>query len=309
MASDPSRNTYSSYLQLAQLLSAQKTSSKSDDELLFIVIHQSHELWFKLMIHELDCAIAALAPPAGSPPRSDSLLIAYKRLSRVSEVQELLISSWRVLRTLTPDEFHVFRDTVGRDGASGFQSIQYRVLEFKLGLKYRQIDMDAEKKSVFGNSGTEDDRVLEAALAGKSIYDAVNIYLARHKKGYGIGDLHKGDYTQRYTKQLAVFRCWKDIYEDREEDPELYQLGEKLIDVEDAFRRWRLDHLSTVARIIGSNTGTGGSSGLRYLKGVANQLFETPMFPELWDVRNYMFNKGGFDEVRAGYATPTTTSP
>ncbi len=302
MASDSPRNTYATYLQLAQLLSAQKTSTRSDDELLFIVIHQSHELWFKLMIHELDCAIAALAPSAGAPPKSDSLLTAYKRLARVSEVQELLISSWGVLRTLTPDEFHVFRDTVGRDGASGFQSVQYRILEFKLGLKYRHLDVDDQKKSVFGNASAEDEQALEAALAGKSIYDAVNIYLGRHKKGYGIEDPRKGDYSQRYTKQLPVFRCWKDIYEDRDEDPDLYQLGEKLIDVEDAFRRWRLDHLSTVARIIGSNTGTGGSSGLRYLKGVANQLFETPMFPELWDVRNYMFNKTGFDELRAGYA-------
>jgi tryptophan 2,3-dioxygenase len=305
MAIDPQRNTYSTYLQLAQLLSAQKTSTASDDELLFIVIHQSHELWFKLVIHELDCAITALAPPGGSPHKTDSLLTAYKRLARVGEILELLISSWSVLRTLTPDEFHVFRDTVGRDGASGFQSVQYRVLEFKLGLKYRQLDVDAEKKSVFGSGSDEDERVLESALAGKSIYDAVNIYLARHKKSYGIDDPRKGDYTQRYAKQLAVFRCWKDIYEDREQDPDLYQLGEKLVDVEDGFRRWRLNHLSTVSRIIGSNTGTGGSSGLRYLKGVANQLYESPMFPELWDVRNYMFNKTGFDEERAGYVPST----
>jgi tryptophan 2,3-dioxygenase len=305
MAIDPQRNTYSTYLQLAQLLSAQKTSTASDDELLFIVIHQSHELWFKLAIHELDCAITALAPPGGSPHKTDSLLTAYKRLARVGETLELLISSWSVLRTLTPDEFHVFRSTVGRDGASGFQSVQYRVLEFKLGLKYRQLDVDAGKKSVFGNGSDEDERALEAALAGKSIYDAVNVYLARHRKGYGIADPRKGDYTQRYAKQLAVFRCWRDIYEDREEAPDLYQLGEKLVDVEDAFRRWRLNHLSTVSRIIGSNTGTGGSSGLRYLKGVANQLYESPMFPELWDVRNYMFNKAGFDEERAGYVSST----
>ena len=127
-----STHTYASYLEIDKLLSAQRSMTDSDDELLFIVIHQAHELWFKLAIHELGCAIAALQRER---PSNGDCVIAFKRLSRVSEIQRILIASWGVLTTLTPDEFHVFRLTVGQNGASGFQSIQYRVLEFKLGLK------------------------------------------------------------------------------------------------------------------------------------------------------------------------------
>ena len=126
-----SAHTYSSYLEIEKLLSAQRSMTDSDDELLFIVIHQAHELWFKLAIHELSCAIEALQRER---PRNGECIIAFKRLSRVSAIQHILISSWDVLATLTPDEFFLFRETVGRDGASGFQSIQYRALEYKLGL-------------------------------------------------------------------------------------------------------------------------------------------------------------------------------
>src|SRR6266404_2338421 len=131
-------NTYASYLGLQRLLSAQTLQTSSDDELLFIIIHQQHELWFKLMIHELDCAINSLLKEQA---HEGDCIIAFKRLSRVSAIQHILISSWDVLATLTPDEFFLFRETVGRDGASGFQSIQYRVLEYKLGLKYRSLTM------------------------------------------------------------------------------------------------------------------------------------------------------------------------
>jgi len=301
------RNTYASYLQIDRLLSAQHVQTGSRDELLFIVIHQSHELWFKLAIHELDCAIDALAPALPGRRRGMSdCVFAQKRLARVSEIQELLIATWGVLRTLTPDEFHVFRDTVGRDGASGFQSLQYRVLEFKLGLKYDQTafelgDGRTVAKSIYENVDAAGAEVLRQALSGRSIYDAVNVFLSEVYPDHGIADPRHGDHARPYIKQRSVFRCWRGIYEDRDAAPELYQLGEKLIDLEDAFRRWRVNHLSTVSRIIGSNAGTGGSSGLRYLKGVANQLFEKPMFPELWDVRNYMFDKKRFDEDAAGY--------
>src|SRR3984893_15676255 len=131
--------TYSSYLEIDKLLSSQRLMTDSDDELLFIIIHQAHELWFKLAIHELGCAIAALHRDR---PSNSDCIIAFKRLSRVSEIQRMLIASWDVLTTLTPDEFHVFRLTGGQNGASGFQSIQYRILEFKLGLKYRTVQFD-----------------------------------------------------------------------------------------------------------------------------------------------------------------------
>jgi tryptophan 2,3-dioxygenase len=305
------KNTYATYLQIDRLLSAQTLQTGSDDELLFIVIHQSHELWFKLAIHELDCAIRALAPAASSKRRPDirDCVSAYMHLARVSQIQELLIMSWSVLRTLTPDEFHVFRGTVGRDGASGFQSVQYRILEFKLGLKYDAMEIEVLangqsrkiRKSIFENVTQEDQRRLHDALNGLSIYDATIAFISAFKKGYEIHDLRAGDHSVRYVKQKGVFQFWKDIYEDRQSDPELYQLGEKLIDLEDAFRRWRFNHLATVSRIIGSNAGTGGSTGLRYLKGIANQLFEDPMYPELWDVRNYMFDKTRFNIEAAGY--------
>src|SRR5712691_5797827 len=167
------RNTYAKYLQLQKLLSSQVTRTSSQDELLFIIMHQSHELWFKLAIHELACATRALMEGVSGK----DCLMAFKRLSRVSEIQHLLIRSWDVLTTLTPDEFFLFRETVGRDGASGFQSVQYRAFEFRLGLKYRAIAMqtpDGERTlSVEGQAETPQDRTaIAAALKAPSIYDA-----------------------------------------------------------------------------------------------------------------------------------------
>src|SRR5215471_8671349 len=176
------KNTYASYLGLRQLLSAQTLQTSSDDELLFIIIHQQHELWFKLAIHELDCAINSLMREEA---REAACIIAFKRLSRVSAIQHILISSWDVLATLKPDEFFLFRETVGRDGASGFQSVQYRMLEYKLGLKYRYIDFEppsGETRSfdVFENAqGDEEKERLRDALAAPAIYDAVISYVAK----------------------------------------------------------------------------------------------------------------------------------
>jgi tryptophan 2,3-dioxygenase len=298
-------NTYASYLGLERLLSAQTLQTSSDDELLFIIIHQQHELWFKLAIHELDCAIASLMKEQA---QEADCIIAFKRLSRVSAIQHILISSWDVLATLTPDEFFLFRETVGRDGASGFQSVQYRVLEFKLGLKYRSIAFELPS----GQTRTvdlfkiaqrhEERKALRAALEEPAIYDAVISYMARALPAFAIADPRSGDYSLRHEKSQAVFRAWAHVYRNRMSAPGLYQLGEKLIDLEDAFRKWRFTHLATVSRVIGSNAGTGGSSGLRYLKQAANQLFETPMYPELWDVRKEMFSRPEeFDLVAAGY--------
>ena len=282
------KNTYAGYLQLDKLLSAQVARTGSEDELLFIVMHQSHELWFKLAIHELACATDALMQGVSGK----DCLMAYKRLSRVREIENLLIHSWDVLTTLTPDEFFLFRETVGKDGASGFQSVQYRVLEYHLGLKYRALTMQTPRgpvsMSVFDAVETVPRKTLESALAAPSIYDATIDFMARTSFD---GIEPRRDYSSQYRRSDAVFAAWRQVYEDRHEAPELYQLGEKLIDLEDAFRRWRFAHLATVSRVIGINPGTGGSSGLQYLQAAANQLIEAPLYPELWEVRNAMFSR------------------
>jgi len=283
------RNTYAKYLQLEKLLSSQVTRTQSEDELLFIIMHQSHELWFKLAIHELTCASRELLEGEAGK----DCLMAFKRLSRVSEIQKLLIRSWDVLTTLTPDEFFLFRETVGKDGASGFQSVQYRVFEFRLGLKYRSLTMQTpvgeRSVAVVDQVDNQQDRAaIETALAAPSIYDATVAHMA-HLPFTGIEPRH--DYASPYQRSEAVFVAWRHVYEDREQFPELYQLGEKLIDLEDAFRRWRFAHLATVSRVIGINPGTGGSMGLQYLKSAANQLIESPLYPELWEVRNAMFSR------------------
>src|SRR5712671_413560 len=216
------KNTYAKYLQLQKLLSSQVTRTQSEDELLFIIMHQSHELWFKLAIHELGCATGALM--AGVSGKD--CLMAFKRLSRVREIQNLLIHSWDVLTTLTPDEFFLFRETVGRDGASGFQSVQYRIFEFRLGLKYRSIVLQTPEGertiSVEGQAETPQDRAaLATALTAPSIYDATVDYMARLPFS---GIERRGDYSSRYTRSAAVFEAWQHVYDDRERAPELYQL-------------------------------------------------------------------------------------
>jgi len=302
-----SEHTYASYLEIDKLLSAQRSMTQSDDELLFIVIHQAHELWFKLAIHELSCAIAALLRDR---PSNSDCVIAFKRLSRVSEIQRVLIASWGVLTTLTPDEFHVFRLTVGQNGASGFQSIQYRVLEFKLGLKYHTVrfekpvdgGLQTVEFDVFSNArGGEDRQALDDALNRPSIYDAVVHYMSKRLPMFGIPESLATEYADAYRKKLPVFNAWRYVYQNRANEPELYQLGEKLVDLEDAFRRWRFAHVATVSRVIGNSTGTGGSIGLRYLRQAADKLFDDPIYPELWDVRNAMFSPTEFDLESAGY--------
>jgi tryptophan 2,3-dioxygenase len=302
-----SEHTYASYLEIDKLLSAQRSMTQSDDELLFIVIHQAHELWFKLAIHELSCAIAALQHER---PSNSDCVIAFKRLSRVSEIQRVLIASWGVLTTLTPDEFHVFRLTVGQNGASGFQSTQYRVLEFGLGLKYRTVrfekpvngGLQTVEFDLFANARTDADRhALNDALNRPSIYDAVIYYMSKRLPMFGIRESLAVEYAEPYRKKLPVFFAWRYVYENRDNEPELYQLGEKLVDLEDAFRRWRFAHVATVSRVIGNSTGTGGSTGLRYLRQAADKLFDDPIYPELWDVRNAMFSPTEFDLKSAGY--------
>lgn len=283
-------NTYCTYLQLDVLLKAQVERTDSSDELLFIIIHQSQELWFKLIIHELDAANLFLTQ---SEATKGNCIMAYKRLSRVHEILKILINTWDVLTTLTPDEFIVFRNTVGKDNASGFQSVQYRIMEFKLGLKYRTIKLD----TVGGEFIVPYDRyaegraqklALDGALLSPSVYDAVVMFMSNAKVGR-IDNTKRKEYSQRYERREDVLSAWRYVYRNRMKAGELYQLGEKLIDIEDALRRWRFVHLATVSRVIGTNTGTGGSLGLQYLQRVANELISNPIFPELWEIRSEMF--------------------
>lgn len=283
-----SENTYSSYLHLDQLLSAQDCATEADSELLFLTIHQAKELWFKLMIHELEGARRALY--AGDEMR------AYKILSRVHQIQLVQIRTWDVLSTLSPTEFQVFRESVGRDGASGFQSVQNREIEFLLGEKQRirSFDTGESVREVDVIAMHRDPAVQERLTrrcAEPSIYDAAIHLLSQRFPQSGIAPRPEqgGDYSDGRASDPTVFATWKRIYDDQGEYMSLFQLGERLVDLEDAFRRWRFRHLTTVARVIGRSTGTGGSAGLRYLQQTAIEGMEDFLFPELWQVRNAIF--------------------
>ena len=283
------RNTYGSYLQLDRLLSAQRTVTESDDEMLFIIIHQAQELWMKLLLHELAASIKLLTAGAAS---ADALLLVCKHLSRCTNIQRSMIQSWEVLSTLTPDEFSTFRASVGKDNASGFQSYQYRALEFTLGLKYRAIEMTesggrTRRTDLFKLHRHPDIvRFLEACLKRPSIYQACLLFMS----GKAFGRLIARRAFGPYHASEAVRRAWRTIYKDRRSHMELYQLAETLVDVEDLFRQWRFRHVATVSRVIGSVSGTGGSAGLRYLLDKAVSSYAEPLFPELWEVRAEFFD-------------------
>jgi tryptophan 2,3-dioxygenase len=281
------RHTYASYLALDKLLSCQITKTDADSELLFIVIHQANELWFKLLIHEFENAIASLY-------RGDELS-AYKILARASQILLLLTRTWDVLSTLTPNEFRVFRNSVGQDNASGFQSHQYRMVEFLLGLKsrLRRVDTDdgAHHVDVIAMHGKSD--IHEQMLRQQrkpSVYDATLHLLSARFPNSGLQPKsQQEDFSEGYQYSQPAYLCWRTVYSTPQEYMSLFQLAEKLIDLEDAFRQWRFRHLVTVARVIGQNTGTGGSTGLRYLQKVAIDGMEHPLFPEIWEVRNQIY--------------------
>jgi len=257
------RMTYGEYLQLDQILSAQNRLSDHHDEMLFIVIHQVSELWMKLILHELREAIACI--------ERDELDPAFKMLARISKIQSQIISAWDVLSTLTPSEYMQFRDKLGQ--ASGFQSYQYRMIEFALGYKSDHVLKIYEK----------DEKLIEElkeAYAAPSIYDVAIKQLKN--AGFSIPDeLVNRDYTKPYKGDPAVEAAWLEVYKDVETYWNLYELAEKLIDIEDWIQQWRFRHMKTVERIIGHKMGTGGSSGVTYLKKVLDHSF----FPELWDIR------------------------
>jgi tryptophan 2,3-dioxygenase len=255
--------TYSDYLRLDLLLSAQQPLSSRHDELLFIIQHQTSELWMRLLIHELDSACASLA--------ADGVNKGLKELARVKHIQRQLFEQWAVLETLTPSEYADFRDLLSQ--ASGFQSLQYRLIEFKLGNK------TPEMVDVFEHAPDEQAR-LRAALAEPSLYDELLRLLAR--RGFAIPPEHtERDWSLPHEPDRRLVDAFKTIYEARERHWVEYELCEELVDIEESFQLWRFRHLKTVERIIGGKTGTGGSSGTDFLRAALDLRF----FPELWDVR------------------------
>jgi tryptophan 2,3-dioxygenase len=252
MTATPAGMTYADYLDLKDLLGAQKPLSDLHDEMLFIIIHQTKELWMKQMLHELDLAIRLV--------EQDSFAPAYKALARVSRIQSVMTLSWDVLSTLTPVDYLAFRDRLGT--SSGFQSAQFRQLEYRLGLKDPSyLEHHAE--------GTAERAKLQAAIEGESLRDAAIAALER--SGFDVGD--------RSVEKLAA--AWLKIYRDADRWFELYQLAEKLVDLDDALAMWRHKHVLTVERIIGNKRGTGGSPGASYLRST----LEKRVYPELWALR------------------------
>jgi tryptophan 2,3-dioxygenase len=259
------RLTYAGYLALDKLLDAQHPLSEPEhhDELLFIIQHQTSELWMRLIIHELDEVLARLA--------ADDLGPAQKGLARVKQIQRQLFEQWGVLATLTPSEYVKFRDVLGP--ASGFQSLQYRIIEFQLGNKNR------EMLTVFRHDTAAQER-LERVLEAPSLYDEFLRHLAR--RGYPVPpDCVERDFSEPHRRREDLLPVLKTIYDAPERDWEAYEMCEELIDVEESFQLWRFRHMKTVERIIGHKRGTGGSSGVGFLRKALDLTF----FPELLDVR------------------------
>ena len=257
------RMSYGDYLGLGQVLSAQHPLSDAHDEYLFIIQHQVSELWMKLALHEMTAIKKEIA--------NDSLQPCFKMLTRVARIFEQLNNAWDVLRTMTPSEYTTFRDALGQ--SSGFQSHQYRAIEFIVGNKNpAMLKPHAHVESAH--------HYLTTLLNESSIYDEVLKLLAR--KGFAIDeDILERDWSQTYQSNDSVKQAWHKVYSDPVAYWELYELAEKLMDFEDYFRRWRFNHVTTVERIMGFKRGTGGTSGVAYLQ----KMLAVILFPELWEVR------------------------
>ncbi len=255
--------SYGEYLHLDKVLGAQQPLSGQHDEMLFIVMHQASELWMKLCVHELQAAITQI--------RDDDLGPAFKMLARVSRVQQQLAQSWDVLSTMTPADYSAFRDTLGK--SSGFQSFQYRTLEYLIGNKNAaMIEVHRRTPVIYSQ--------LHEALHSPSLYDEALRLLGR--RGFAIpAALLERDWSLPYAEHPDVTAAWLAVYRNIEEHWDLYELAEKLVDLEDAFRQWRFRHATTVERIIGNKCGTGGTSGVGYLR----RMLEVVLFPELWRAR------------------------
>ena len=255
--------SYGDYLHLDQVLTAQHPLSPDHNEMLFIVQHQTSELWMKLMLHELRAAVAAIA--------ADELGSAFKMLARVSRIMEQLVHAWDVLATMTPPEYSAIRPYLS--ASSGFQSYQYRCIEFTMGNKNAaMLKPHAHRPDLLAQ--------VEAAWRAPSLYDESLRLLAR--RGIAIPASHLvRDWTQPYAESDAVRDAWLEVYRDPGHHWDLYQLGEELTDLEDTFRLWRFRHVTTVQRIIGFKRGTGGTGGVRYLR----KMLDTELFPEVWSLR------------------------
>ena len=257
------RMSYGDYLQLDSILGAQNPLSDSHDEMLFIIQHQTSELWMRLAIHELTAARTAL--------QTDNLATAFKMLARVSRIFEQLNNAWDVLRTLTPSEYTRFRETLGQ--SSGFQSHQYREIEYILGNRNNaMLRPHAHRPDILER--------LQAELNQPSLYDEAIRLLARNELPVPEALLDR-DTRQTHQEDEGLMEAWRQVYQNPETHWRLYELAEKLMDFEDYFRRWRFNHVTTVERVIGFKRGTGGTSGVSYLR----RMLDVELFPELWRVR------------------------
>ncbi len=255
--------SYGGYLSLDALLDCQNVRTDSHDEMMFVIIHQASELWMKLCIHEITAAMREI--------ENDDLGAAFKMLSRVSRIQGQLRQSWSVLSTMTPSDYLSFRDDLGQ--SSGFQSFQYREIEYALGNKNAAL-MEVHRKS------PERYERLRSVLNAPSFYDLCLQHLSR--QGFDIpADYLERDWSQAYVPSSEVDASWAHVYESTSEHWQQYELAEKLVDVEHEFQMWRFSHMKTVERIIGYRRGTGGTSGVAFLGKALSLRF----FPELWTVR------------------------
>ncbi len=255
--------SYGDYLHIDQILSAQHPLSPAHDEMLFIIQHQTSELWMKLMLTEIGAAMTDI--------RADRLPPAFKKLARASRIFDQLVNAWDVLATMTPPEYTAIRPYLGP--SSGFQSHQYRCIEFALGNKNAaMLKVHAHKPERLA--------LVQSYYDAPSLYDEALRLMAR--RGLAVPTSHTArDWTQPYVASDAVEDAWLSVYRDPEHHWDLYQLGEKLTDLEDAFRVWRFKHVTTVERIIGFKRGTGGTSGVGYLR----KMLDVVLFPELWRLR------------------------
>ena len=255
--------SYGDYLQLDAILSAQHPRSPDRNEMLFIVQHQTSELWMKLMLHELRAAVAHVA--------ADDLSTAFKMLARVSKIMEQLVHAWDVLATMTPPEYSAIRPYLA--SSSGFQSYQYRCIEFSLGNKNAAMLKPHEHRPDLLEQ-------VRAAYEAPSLYDEALKLLAR--RGLDVPQSHaQRDWTQPYVASPGVEQAWLTVYRNPKQHWDLYQLGEELTDLEDAFRLWRFRHVTTVERVIGFKRGTGGTGGVSYLR----KMLDVVLFPEIWSLR------------------------
>jgi tryptophan 2,3-dioxygenase len=261
-----SSQSYGEYLQLERLLGAQQPLSFEHDEMLFIIVHQTSELWMRLFRHELDGVVACI--------QRDDLDSSFKMLGRIARVQNQLLATWDVLSTMTPFEYSAFRNTLGR--SSGFQSVQYRILEFMRGNKNAELMKVHERDPVAQAE-------LQRALSAPSVYDEALRLLSR--RGYGVpAEYLDRDFTLPYEPSKQVAGAWLGVYHNSQQDWDLYELAERLVDLDHKFQLWRFHHLKTVERIIGYKPGTGGTGGVSYLA----KALELKFFPELWQIRTSM---------------------